>query len=278
MDLKNSVNGDDVKIDTKLTTFYFDDCNVGENKSIRLGNIVLEGEDANNYKLLAPFNDKNFTASITKRSIKIKINRIKLYRSDLRWEVDYEFDDAISSDNLTISINSNDNYQFKVYARNLSEDSKNNDFNTNDVLSTYFTYNFNNNYKFEDAIDNKEIQPIYETKTKRLYYNVKEAMPAEPNTERINVIPELDTKYTGNVVLNPILVKDSFVITDEFNKNNKHNISNIVTSFYESQDKQNKIYNGCKVKVTNICLDPYNNKSGNYILSNTETETILEII
>lgn len=276
--LENSVDGDDVKIDTKLTTFYFNDCNVGEKKSISLGNIVLEGEDANNYKLLAPFNDKNFKASITKRSIKIKINRIKLYRSDLRWEVDYEFDDAISSDNLTISINSNDNYQFKVYARNLSEDSKNNDFNINDVLSTYFTYNFNNNYKFEDAIDNKEIQPIYETKTKRLYYNVKEAMPAEPNTERINVIPELDTKYTGNVVLNPILVKDSFVITDEFNKNNKHNISNIVTSFYESQDKQSKIYDGCKVKVTNICLDPYNNKSGNYTLSNTKTETILEII
>lgn len=291
--LENSIKDDNVKIDTKckisdktidgkvnvetgLTKFYFDDCNVGENKSIRLGNIVLEGEDAINYKIekLAG----NFEATIKKRPIKIKINRIKLYRSDLRWEVDYEFNDAISSDNLTISINSNDNYQFKVYARNLSEDSKNNDFNTNDVLSTYFTYDFNNNYKFEDAIDNKEIQPIYETKTKRLYYNVKEAMPAEPNTERINVIPELDTKYTGNVVLNPILVKDSFVITDEFNKNNKHNISNIVTSFYESQDKQSKIYDGCKVKVTNICLDPYNNKSDNYILLNTKTETILEII
>ena len=107
---------------------------------------------------------------------------------------------------------------------------------------------------------------------------MKEAMPAEPNTERINVIPELNPQYTGNVVLNPILVKDSFTITDEFNSNNKHIVSNIVTSFYESQDKQSKIYSGCKVKVTNICLDPYNNKSGNYILSYTETETILEII
>lgn len=275
--LEHSVNGDDVKIDTKLTTFYFDDCNVGENKSVRLGNIVLDGEDAINYKLELKELSK-YSATIKKRPIKIKINRIKLYRSDLRWEVDYEFDDAIGSDNLMISINSNDNYQFKVYARNLSEDSKNNDFNINDILSTYFTYDFNNNYKFEDAINNKEIQPIYETDTKRLYYNVKEAMPAEPNTERINVIPELNPQYTGNVVLNPILVKDSFTITDEFNSNNKHIVSNIVTSFYESQDKQSKIYDGCKVKVTNICLDPYNNKSGNYILSNTETETILEII
>lgn len=291
--LENSIKDDNVKIDTKckisdktidgkvnvetgLTTFYFDDCNVGENKSIRLGNIVLEGEDAINYKIekLAG----NFVATITKRPIKIKINRIKLYRSDLRWEVDYEFNDAISSDNLTISINSNDNYQFKVYARNLSQTNTDNDFNDNEILSTYFTYDFDNNYKFEDAINNKEIQPVYETKTKTLYYNVKEAMSAEPNTERINIIPEHNADYTGNVMLHSILVRDSFIITDEFNSNNKHIISNVVTSFYESQDKQSKIYSGCKVKVTNICLDPYNNKSGNYILSNTETETILEII
>lgn len=291
--LENSIKDDDIKIDTKCiiskktengkvtiktgsTTFYFEDPNVGENKSIVVGNVVLEGEDKNNYNLLAP--SSNFIAKVTKRPIKIKINRIKLYRSDLRWEVDYEFDDDINSDNLTISVNSNDNYQFKVYARNLSEDSKNNDFNVNDVLSTYFTYDFNPNYKFEDAIDNKELQPIYETKTKRLYYNVKEAMPAEPNTERINIIPELDNKYTGNVVLNPILVKDSFTITDAFDKEIQYTKTNIETSFYESQDKQSKIYSGCKVKVTNICLDPYNNKSNNYDLENTETETILEII
>lgn len=291
--LENSIDNDDIKIDTKciisektengkvnvetgLTTFYFEDPNVGENKSIVVGNVVLEGEDKNNYNLLAP--SSNFIANVTKRPIKIKINRIKLYRSDLRWEVDYEFDDDINSDNLTISINSNDNYQFKVYARNLSEDSKNNDFNVNDVLLTYFTYDFNPNYKFEDAINNKELQPIYETKTKRLYYNVKEAMPAEPNTERINVIPELDNKYTGNVVLNPILVKDSFTITDAFDKEIQYTKTNIETSFYESQDKQSKIYSGCKVKVTNICLDPYNDKSNNYYLKNTETETILEII
>lgn len=291
--LENSIDGDDIKIDTNctisektkngkvnvktgLTTFYFEDPNVGENKKIVAGNVVLEGEDKNNYNLLAP--SSNFIANITKRPIKIKINRIKLYRSDLRWEVDYEFDDDINSDNLTISINSNDNYQFKVYARNLSEDSKNNDFNVNDILTTYFTYDFNPNYKFEDAIDNKELQPIYETKTKRIYYNVKEAMPAEPNAERINVIPELDNKYTGNVVLNPILVKDSFTITDEFDNEKQYTKSNIETSFYESQDKQSKIYSGCKVKVVNICLDPYNNKSSNYNLLNTETETILEII
>ena len=158
------------------------------------------------------------------------------------------------------------------------ETNTDNDFNDNEILSTYFTYDFDNNYKFEDAINNKEIQPVYETKTKTLYYNVKEAMSAEPNTERINIIPEHNADYTGNVMLHSILVRDSFIITDEFNSNNKHIISNVVTSFYESQDKQSKIYSGCKVKVTNICLDPYNNKSGNYILSNTETETILEII
>lgn len=291
--LENSIEGDNIKIDTKciiadktengkinvetgLTKFHFDDCNVGL-QNIHLENVALEGDDANNYTLLAPVSSI-FKANINKRPIKIKINRIKLYRSDLRWDVDYEFDDVINTDNITISINSNNNLQFKVYARNLSEDNINNNYNTNELLSTYFTYDFNNNYKFENAVDNTELQPIYESEVKHLYYNVKDAMPAEPNTERINVIPELNPEYTGNVVLNPILVKDSFTIRDEFDSNNSFNISNVVTSFYESQDKLNRIYDGCKVKVTNIHLDPSNSKSNNYELLNTETETILEII
>ena len=103
-------------------------------------------------------------------------------------------------------------------------------------------------------------------------------MPAEPNTKRINITPEENKNYTGNVVLNPSLIKDCFSINDEFDNTKQYNISNIISSFYESQNKESKIYSGCKVKITNICLDPNNSKSSNYELLNTETETILEII
>lgn len=292
--LENSIDGDDIKIDNtciisektengkvNVTTgdsiFYFENPDVGENKLIKLSNIVLHGDDAINYEMLSPIG--NFSANITKRPIKIKINRIRLYRSNLQYEVDYEFDDAIATDNLTISVNSNDNYQFNVYARNLSENNLINEYNQNEILFTYFTYDYNHDYKFEDATNNKEIRPIYEHNTnKTVYYNVREAMPAEPNTERINIIPETDDDYTGNVSLNAISIKDSFTITDEFDNTKQHNISNIITSFFESQDSTSKIYNGCKVKVTNICLDPNNEKTKNYQLLNNETETILEII
>lgn len=292
--LENSIDGDDIKIDntciisektengkvnviTGDSTFYFENADVGENKSIKLSNIVLHGEDATNYEMLSPIG--NFSANIIKRPIKIKINRIRLYRSNLKYEVDYEFDDAIAIDNLTISVNSNDNYQFNVYARNLSENNLIDEYNQNEILSTYFTYDYNHDYKFEDAIDNKEIRPIYEHNTnKMVYYNVREAMPAEPNAERINIIPETNNKYTGNVSLNAISIKDSFTITDEFDNTKQYNISNIITSFFESQNNISKIYNGCKVKVTNICLDPNNEKTKNYQLLNNETETILEII
>ena len=285
--LENSINNDDIKIDEKciisdktssgiinvetgLTTFYFDNCNVGQ-QHISLGNIVLEGKDAINYKLLNPVS--NFMANITKRPIKIKINRIRLYRSDLRWEVDYEFDDAITTDHLTMS------NQFIVFARNLSNDNQNNDYNNNDVLSTYFTYNHNNNYKFDDPINNKEIKLIDGLPNEKpIYYNINEAMPAEPNTKRTNIVTSHNTNYTGNVMLNSITLTDSFTIIDEFDDNKQYNVNNVITSFYESQDKQNRIYDGCKVKVTNIRLNPHNNKSGNYTLLNTETETILEII
>lgn len=281
--LENTIDNDDVFIDTTCnispeikngkvdvitgnTIFYFKDPDVGDNKDIELNNIVLEGLDAKNYYIDNIYS--TFRANISKRSIKIKINRIRLIRSDLRWEVDYEFDNIISSDNISIVINSNDANQFVVYGGVGYDETSN-----IDILRLYFNYSFNNNYQFKDRIN--EIQLVENTNS---FYLRDEVRPAEPNTERIDVNLEHDTNYTGNMKLTAKSFSDTFTIEDPFTNNITTFNNKNITSYYESQDKKCKLYNGCKVVVKNICLDTTNPKAKNYILENPEVETILEIV
>ena len=276
--LKNIISLDDINIDTNKSIFYFESPDVNEAQLIKTGNLVLKGKDINNYTLTGINNINEFKAKISKRSIKIKINRIRLYRSDLRWDVDYEFDDAISSDNLTIDIK-----QIKFFARKLNEDSNVDVYDNIEVIPNYFTYDHSKSYKFEiidDEIKLVNNWPKTLPENKKVYYSIDEKIPNNKNRDRFNINNKYNTNYTGNVMLSTNKIIDRYKLNKSFigEIENIKIIENIITSYYESKNQDNKIYSGCKVKLTDIHLDDSNSKSKNYILENMEAKTILEII
>ena len=121
----------------------------------------------------------------------------------------------------------------------------------------YFNYPFNNEYQFKDI--NTEVKTI--TTDSNTAYWINEVRDAEPDTERIDIITESNNDYPGEVKLTLDTLSDG-----------------AQTSYFESQNKDYKLYSGCKVMVTNINLSPLNDKSKNYTLLNSTCETEIEII
>ena len=126
----------------------------------------------------------------------------------------------------------------------------------------------------------KELHKKTLPENKKVYYSIDEKIPNNPNIDRFNINNKYNTNYTGNVMLSTNKIIDRYKLNKSFigEIENIKIIENIITSYYESKNQDNKIYSGCKVKLTDIHLDDSNSKSKNYILENMEAETILEII
>ena len=77
----------------------------------------------------------------------------------------------------------------------------------------------------------------------------------------MDVITEVNTEYPGEI---------KFALDTLSN--------GVQTPYFESENKDYKLYSGCKVMVTNLNLSPLNNKSKNYSLLNSICETEIEII
>ena len=272
--LENSIEGDDVFIDdtyyenpvdnfhifkqTGVSYLQFEDSNVADSKLVKIvDNMVLEGKDSSNYYLQNII--CNYVASIKKRKIEVVIDKLRFIRSDLKWEMDYHFINAIPGDNLRLSFNRSDSNDFMVYG-GISNSTINsiqyeiytlNDLSgIKDIISMYFNYESNPNYKFKTPnIDIKNIQDTNHS------YWLNEARPAEPNTLRTDIKIEAKNDYPGGIKLDK---------SDN--------------PYFESKNKDFKLYNNHMVKVVNLNLDPQNPISKNYELINTSLVTELEII
>lgn len=285
--IENTIDGDDVWIDNdyfgepennfhiveKIGKSYLqtDTPDVGI-KPIYTNSIILEGMDSSNYEIgtinfLSSKNNndvilngiKYVTASIQKRSIEVVIDKLRYVRSSKKWEVIYHFVNDIKSDNLTLSFNNNDNNDFKVYGGTYisSEESTisyeiytlNDLSHIKDIPDMYFNYPYNSDYKFKE----QDIE-IYNAIDNKLYW-INKARPAESNTLRIDIDIEKNNEYPGDIKL-----------------------SKSDSPYYESENKNYRLYNNHTVKVLNLNLDPLNDKSKNYNLITTSLITTIEII
>lgn len=244
---------------TGRSTLIFDSPDVGTNKLVSIGNISLEGNDICNYKLGNVLS--TFRANILPRPIDIKINKIRFIRSSKTWELDYEFENDIKTDNLSINNN------IVVYGGiDSSGKSIHNNTSISDIISLFFNYNFNPNYRFKNIEDN-EIKTISNSKQnfKETYIYTEDARPAEPNTIRRKVNTSYNDNYEGNVKQ----------VSEDVNSSDE--IINHV--YFESENKAYKIYSGCKVRITNISLNLSNPKAKNYSFNRHDyTDVILEIV
>lgn len=264
--LENKILYDDVYIHNTYDRASDDECmtttkcmvdspDVGENKPVTIKSMCLEGKDAKNYKLGDVVS--NFIVNISKRRIKIVINKLRLIRATRLWEIDYTIVDAVNSDNLSLVYNTDDDLDIKVYGGiDKNGNSIHTEYNKHiDVLSMFFNYPFNTDYEFTD----EHVQKVSEDLTP--VYWKDEARPAEPNTERMDIISTVNLDYPGSI---------------------KHTLKPLSdgsrTSYFESKDKEYKLYSGCKVMVTNINLNPLNKKLKNYTQFNSTCETEIEII
>lgn len=272
--LYDAIEGDDVYIDNKYSgtatskTHYYEysgnsKCvcespDVGENKDVVINSLFLEGEDAKNYKIGNIIS--NYKTTIWRRPVNVVINKLKFIRSTKQWQVDYTILNDIADDSLTICYNTNDEFDIKVYG---GIDKNGNSIHKEyaeklDIISMFFNYPFNRNYQFKD--NSTEVELVESTKNTAYWRN--EARVAEPDTERIDITTTHNTDYPGEI-------KQSLDST----------LTNgVETSYFESQSKDYKLYSGCKVMVTNINLNPLNNKTKNYTLENSTYETEIEII
>lgn len=266
---ENSIEGDDIYLDNTYegdkddetheftksgsTVLIFDDENVGTNKIVNINSLFLEGHDAKNYKLGNV--TSNFSASIFKRPIQVIINKLRFIRSNRQWEIDYTISNDIKSDNLTICYNTLDENDIIVYGGiDKNENSIHKNYvNKLDIIKMFFNYPFNSNYQFMNL--DTEIKRLNNTSA----FLRDEARPAEPDTERTDIEVEIDN--TNDISLLAKTLSDG-----------------VKTSYFESENKDYKLYSGCKVLVTNINLNPLNNKTKNYILLNSTCETEIEII
>ena len=266
----NVIPGDDVYIDAPYeentdmsyninennsTILKCENGDVGTNKFVLIDAFALKGEDAKNY-FIEYINCHQYV-SIYQRPISIKINKLRLIRATRKWEVDYTIENDIKTDKLTIVYNTDDDLDIKVYG---GVDKNNKSIHTNyagklDILSMFFNYPFNNNYKFEEL--GSEIKKVADNKSTAYWTN--DSRPAEPDTERIDINVESDISYPGAI---------------------KISLDNSVkTAYFESENKEYKLYSGCKVAITNVNLNPLNNKSKNYTITKYETNDVeLEIV
>ena len=270
--LENSISGDDIYIDntfegnkddefhyftkTGSTVLVAIDENVGSNKEVHVGSIVLEGTDAKNY-ILEDISANIYTTSILKRPITVTINKLRLIRATRQWEIDYTILNDIKKDKLTIAHNTNDDFDIKVYGgidKNGHSIHLNNS-KQQDILSMYFNYPFNTNYQF---VDNQTEVKLIDNKTA---YWINGVRVAEPDTERIDITVESDKHYPGEIKQTLNTLSDG-----------------TQTSYFESENKEYKLYSGCKVMIKNINLNPINDKIKNYTLLNSTCETEIEII
>ena len=274
--IENTISGDDVYIDntyygihdnnfhlfkqTGLSYLEFNDSKVEENKQVKRNpNIILEGKDASNYYISAI--KCNYIASIKPRKIEVVIDKLRFIRSALKWEIDYHFINNIPQDHLTLSVN--DKNGFKVYGGKSTLDEQYEiadrfDILANsveDIIDMYFTYEFNADYKFNNVEDNGQLIEVYEPENTNTLYWTNEARVAEPNTKRIDINIESDNNYPGE-----IKIKSSDL------------------PYFESKDKQYRLYNHNKVFISGLNLDPENNISNNYELLNKTYITTIEII
>lgn len=272
--LENSIPGDDIYLDiayegdkdsethiftksgnTILTTNNPD---VENNKDVTLNRIILEGHDAKNYTLGNVISE--YKMNIFKRPISIVVNKLRFIRATRRWEMEYTILNDIKSDKLTVIYNTNDNYDIKVYG---GVDIDGNSIHSKyteipDIVTLFFNYPFNPEYQFKNI--ETEVTRVSEDKTTAYWKN--EARPAEPDTERIDIIKEVNTDYPGEI---------KFTLDDTLS-------NGVRTYYFESENKEYKLYNGCKVMITNINLNPLNDKLKNYTLLNSTYETKIEIV
>ena len=270
--LENSIFGDDIYVDTtfegdRLDDFHkftkngntiavADNENVGTNKTVYIDSVILEGHDAKNYKIGNIVS--NYKASISKRPISVTINKLRFIRATRKWEIDYSILNDIKEDKLNILYNTNDSNDIKVFGGiDVNGDSIHESYRQLDIIPLFFNYEFNTNYQFKK--EDIEVKKISDNSS-MAYWN-DDALPAEPDTERIDISIEPSNAYPGGIKLSM-----------------KSLPNGVKTSYFESKNKEYKLYSGCKVMVTNINLDSSNTKSENYTLLNSTCETEIEII
>ena len=239
--------------------------------------VPIVGNDKDNYNIEQySINSIVGTAYISKRPINFVLNRLTYVVSKNKWDIEYEFENEIPGDNLTIVFNTKNIEDIIVFGAQTqtSEDIQTNidsydwksndivyDYSTNQFNSKYFAYSNTIDYKFDDVdtelniIDITNTNTNFSQNTNIALYAKDEAIPIQPNTEviRQNVIK--DVYEDGNI---------------SFSYKN--------VPYFSSKDNTFKLYNGQMVLVTNIHLNPNNPKSKNYQLNTTTYYCPIHII
>lgn len=176
--------------------------------------------------------------AILKREITVVIDKVIYKRATKTYDFKYHFVNNIPTDNLSLIFPDK-----CVFAKSSPQRYG------LEIISTFFDYSFNPNYQFisEDEIHTPE--------NTNVSYWTNEARVAEPDTERIDINITSNSNYPGDILLEA---------TD--------------LPYFESSNKQYKLYNNDEVMVTGFKLDPENPKSKNYELNTTSYPTHIEII
>jgi len=103
--LERKIDGDEVEIDDKLTTFRYKTKNIGTNKTIQDPNIytpvILKGKDSENY--IPSFRSPLPTGTIISKDITCTVDQIRFIRSTGNIEICYTLHGTITGDNVRIS-------------------------------------------------------------------------------------------------------------------------------------------------------------------------------
>ena len=229
---------------------------VGSNKTIANQHFVLQGKDVPNYEfvktnIISQDDEGNTTGIILARNVTFSINMVRYIRATNKWEIVYEFDNDIKSDNLTLEFTNMNVIVPQVLSnKNISDDI--NDYNwtkTPNISKFFVGYNFTSDYQF---IKNNIIKPISENRNAIYWSN--DNRPAEPDTNRMDVNVNINKSYPSGVQLN---------LNDQY---------------YESENKQYKLYDGQLIKITGLIIHSEHPKKNNYKLLTEESICKIEII
>lgn len=246
------------------------------NKNIQIANIQLEGNDKNNY-----YFDKNEVyidnseAIILPREISLNIDKVILNSNTGEFKISYHFENDIPTDNLSIDVSKIKIYGGKTYNTNENIYNNPDDINSNssDIFTMFFNYSTSNNVEWIETND--------------------------PNTNMVDII-SIDKKDNNDNIINStktLWYKDekrsaiakTLIRKISISENNK-NISfhdDLGYAFYESKNKEYKLYNGCEVIIKDVYLSENNDNNDNYIFtkhdygkynSNDNESIIIEII
>ena len=269
IDNRYDINNDGI-VEVGESFLTYNDPNIGINKIIQnTPKINIKGLDAFNYYIHSI--DSNYLGNVLKREVTVTITELRYIIASKTFEVEYEFDNVISGENLQIVHATGSAADLIVYGgkniktnEDLSELTNYNGIVT--LQDLFFNYENITSYEFEKyntADPNDETNEVYVVDKENdndTYYAITEKIPAKPGVLRNDSIATHNKSSVGEIQL---------IHTDV--------LANEQAPYYESQDRQYRIRSGDQVMIKNINMLS-NEFSINYTLLTTEQKIAIQII